>query len=133
MSPGYLHGIHILLVEDDPDTLDLLATAMQRSGAATVVAVSTFEAACHAIDCERFDVLVSDIVLDEGRTGLELARKIIEAGGHRPALVGVSGRGNDADVTAGLDAGFDAYLVKPVVFSSLLDAIVRAVTARSRR
>jgi CheY-like chemotaxis protein len=73
---------------------------------------------------QAFDVILLDIGLPS-IDGYEVARRIRSRGaGSAPRLVGISGYGFEADRRRAMDAGFDAYLVKPVdpqILERLLD------------
>ena len=64
--------VRILLAEDDESMRTYLARALERSGY-EVVAVATGAAAVPYIDTERFDLLLTDIVMPE-MDGIELAQ-----------------------------------------------------------
>lgn len=65
--------IRILLAEDDRVMREYLARALERSGY-SVTAVDRGTAALPLIEAERFDLLLSDIVMPE-MDGIELAQK----------------------------------------------------------
>jgi two-component system, cell cycle response regulator CpdR len=65
--------IRILLAEDDKVMREYLARALERSGY-SVTAVDRGTAALPLIEAERFDLLLSDIVMPE-MDGIELAQK----------------------------------------------------------
>ena len=109
----------ILLVDDHPDTLEVMTELMAEMGFDVELARSVSSAL--AIDMARVDVIVSDIGLPDG-TGLDLMRELRANGRRRPAIA-VSGFGMEADVRASKEAGFDLHLTKPVDFEMLFDAI----------
>lgn len=74
------------------------------------------------------DLALIDLELP-ARGGLSVIRSMRDAGQLIPIII-LTGRGADADVVAGLDAGADDYLVKPVGNSVLL-ARVRAALRRA--
>ena len=110
-----LHGLRVLVVDDEPDARDLLAAVLAACHADVSVAPTAGDAA-HAFERRRLDVLISDIMMP-GIDGYELIRRLraweIEHGGHVPAIA-VTGRGGAEDRDRALAAGFDAYLSKPV-------------------
>lgn len=63
---------HVLLVEDDPDVRALLTEILDEAGFG-VTDVRTFADARHLVDGEGIDLVVTDVVLPDGR-GTELAR-----------------------------------------------------------
>jgi signal transduction histidine kinase/CheY-like chemotaxis protein len=125
-----LEGIRVLVVDDEPDTRELLATVL-RACHADVAVVPTADAAVDVLERVRPDVLVSDIMMP-GLDGYELIRQLRASeatrGGHVPAIA-VTGRGGADDRRQAFAAGFDAYLAKPVDPEELAQ-IVAAVTAR---
>ncbi|HXU05575.1 MAG TPA: ATP-binding protein [Polyangia bacterium] len=113
----------ILLVEDDPDTGELLGELLQNAG----YAVNTVRSAKAALDSDldNVDLVISDIGLP-GVSGLDLMRTIRQG---RPLRgVALSGYGTEADIHASEEAGFSAHLTKPVAFADLL-ATIRQVGA----
>ena len=68
--------IRILLAEDDSVMREYLTRALERSGYA-VTAVDRGTAALPLIEAERFDLLLTDIVMPE-MDGIELAQKVAE-------------------------------------------------------
>jgi signal transduction histidine kinase/ActR/RegA family two-component response regulator len=116
----YLPGVRVLLVEDDPDTLELLVQVLERQGA-RVVAARSAGAALAEIDRAGADVLVSDIAMP-GQDGVSLLQAIRARGCQIPALA-LSALTREEDRARALAAGFERYLVKPVDPREILRAI----------
>lgn len=123
-----LGGARVLVVDDDPDTRELLETLLTMHGAA-VRAVSGAAAALDALD--RFDpeILVSDIAMPEtdGYQLLDAVRARARAEG-KPSIpaVAVSAHARSEDRLRALHAGFQAHLAKPVDTEELI-ATVRSL------
>jgi signal transduction histidine kinase/ActR/RegA family two-component response regulator len=128
-----LSGLKVLVVDDAPDTLDVLEQILRHSGAATVTATNAGKALA-LLEQERPDVIVSDIGMPEV-DGFELMRRIRrrgpDAGGAIPAIALTAFTRQD-DRSKALQAGFDDYLAKPVEAGALVQRIAD-VAARRRQ
>ena len=126
-SPQLLSGLNVLLVDDDSDTLALMATALTKRQA-NVTAVSSAGEAIQAITRKRPDVLVSDIAMpDEDGYGLIEKIRLLENGETQniPA-VAITAYAKDEDRERALSAGFQIYLAKPVELTELISVVARA-------
>ncbi|HEV2705183.1 MAG TPA: ATP-binding protein [Pyrinomonadaceae bacterium] len=114
-SPPPLVGVRVLVVDDEPDTLDLVAAILGQSGA-TVAAVSSARAALASLAESNPDVIVSDIGMP-GTDGNELIRRVRalprERGGETPAIA-LTAYAGEADRELSLAAGFHKHVPKPV-------------------
>lgn len=115
--------MHILLVEDHPDTRTVLARLLSRCGYDVATAENVHEALTLLANL-RFDVLLSDIGLPDG-DGLEL---VCEARKRQPLkrAVALTALATDEDRARGLSAGFDEYLTKPLDFRRLRTVLADA-------
>jgi diguanylate cyclase (GGDEF)-like protein len=101
----------ILLVEDDSDDAELLrATLLQHNGSVSITRVSALKDAEAALDGDRFDVVLLDLNLPDGR-GAECVAKIQEANSFVPIVV-LSGQGDEDYAVEILNRGVQDYLVK---------------------
>ena len=117
----------ILLVEDNADTLRILARMLQKWGYSVRTADCVQGALAEAAN-ETFDLLISDLGLPDG-SGLEIMRHMKELYGITG--VAVSGFGTDDDIRGSRAAGFEEHLVKPVSIQDLQAAILR-LSSKSR-
>jgi signal transduction histidine kinase/CheY-like chemotaxis protein len=110
-----LSGSHLLVVDDEEDAREMLATVLRRYGA-TVTAVASAEAALQAMALRVPDVLLSDIGMP-GEDGYSLIRRIralpASHGGAIPA-VAITAYASAQDQRAVRAAGYQAHLSKPV-------------------
>jgi len=120
--------VTVLLVEDDPGARQGLELALRRLGYG-VHAVASGEAALDRIGDATPDVVVLDVMLPD-LDGFEVCRRL-RRDSEIPVIM-LTARGDDFDVVAGLEAGADDYVVKPVE-PRVLDARVRAVLRRMAR
>ena len=110
-------GVRVLLLDDHADTLSFMTRLLSRMGA-DVVAAATCAAARYAMQTlNGFDLLVTDVVLDDG-DGLELATELHKA--HGCAVVVLSGV--ERTPTA-LPAGVDLWLPKPIEVGRFKEAV----------
>jgi len=131
-EPTSLQGVRLLVVEDDPDTREIVGLMLRESGA-EVTGVVTAEAALDAIRAAPPDVLISDIGL-AGLDGYDLIRAVRRLPGDRgevPAIA-LSAFARESDRLEALRAGYDRHVAKPVQPRSLCSAVVELLDARPR-
>jgi two-component system OmpR family response regulator/two-component system phosphate regulon response regulator OmpR len=116
----------ILVVDDDPGLLELLAQYLSGNGY-VVSGVADGAAMERHLREQGADLLLLDLMLP-GEDGLTLARKVRAAGNLLPIIM-LSARGEDIDRIVGLEVGADDYLAKPFNPRELL-ARIRAVLRR---
>jgi two-component system OmpR family response regulator len=118
---------HVLLVEDDADIRDLLATFLRQHGMRVSVARDGNEMD-QLLTVSRVDILILDIMLPD-EDGLSLCRRVRAAGGM--PIIMLTARGQEIDRIVGLEMGADDYVSKPFSSRELL-ARIRAVLRRSQ-
>ena len=119
---------HILLIEDDALVREGLEIALRHLGH-EVLSRPDGEAGIDAVRAHQPDVVVLDVMLP-GVDGFETCRRL-RAFSSVP-IVMLTARSDDLDVVAGLEAGADDYLAKPVqprVLEAKLKAVLRRATA----
>ncbi|AHB88572.1 two component signal transduction system response regulator [Thermosynechococcus sp. NK55a] len=119
--------MRILFVEDDPEQLEPLSTALSHKGH-LVDGVQEGETAQWLIQEKTYDLLILDWMLPKV-SGVELCTQCRQQGKNTPILL-LTAKDTTADKVMGLDAGADDYLIKPVDVMELL-ARVRALGRRS--
>jgi two-component system, OmpR family, response regulator len=125
----------VLVVEDDERTAAFLADNLRADGYRVAVAVEAGEAV-RAIEVREPDVVVLDLGLENGSSGLEVLDRVRAADGlgtridpSLPVIV-LTGRGAETDRVRGFARGADDFVVKPFFYAELLGR-VRAVLRRS--
>jgi signal transduction histidine kinase len=117
-----LNGLHVLIVEDDADSRNVLALLLQRLGA-LVEAVSSAGEAYDRLTKRRPDVLVSDIGMPD-EDGYSLIRRVrVLCGDHRLPAIALTAYARKQDAEAAIGAGYDQHLPKPVAPADLIKAI----------
>lgn len=119
--------MRVLLVEDDPLLGDGLSVGLRQSDF-VVDWVKDGVSAELALKNESFDLVVLDLGLPR-LSGMEVLCRLRTRGETMPVLI-LTARDAVADKIAGLDAGADDYLVKPVNLDELA-ARLRALTRRA--
>ncbi|MNJ92557.1 Sensor histidine kinase TmoS [compost metagenome] len=118
-----LKGRSILVVDDDSDTLQVVALILKRNGMEVLTAESAADAQVILRDLIP-DMLVSDIGMPE-MNGYEFIRAVREsttAVRHVPALALTAFASKDTEDKA-VEAGFDVYLAKPIESKKLIQAL----------
>jgi DNA-binding response OmpR family regulator len=125
----------ILVVEDDVPTRTFLADNLTADGYDMLVAESLGDA-LRVLEYHRVDLVLVDVALPDG-SGLELVRKVREAGGPGARLDGrlpllvVSGRAGESDRVRSFERGADDFVSKPFSYGELR-LRVAALLRRSR-
>jgi DNA-binding response OmpR family regulator len=122
--------VRVLVVEDDPDLLDLLAHMLRRQGHVVVTAADG-EQALARWAAERFDLVLLDLMLPKV-DGFEVCRRIRQES-DTPIIV-LTGLGDEADAVRALELGADAYVRKPFRGAELaahIEAVMRRAQGES--
>jgi two-component system copper resistance phosphate regulon response regulator CusR len=119
--------MHVLLIEDDIELLDILQRGFHDESI-HASAASNFGDGRLQAQIGQFDVIVLDVLLPGG-SGFELCREMRSEGLTTPVLMLTALAAID-DRVKGLEGGADDYLTKPFAFRELL-ARVRALARRA--
>jgi two-component system OmpR family response regulator len=109
--------MRLFVVEDDPELGRRLTERLRAADFAVELAVSRSEAEDWP-DVERMSAVILDLGLPDG-SGMELLRYWRDRRVETPILI-LTARGSWQDKVAGLNAGADDFVVKPVRFEELL-------------
>jgi CheY-like chemotaxis protein len=113
-----------LVVDDAPDVVEMLAMLLRRSGYEVVTASSAPDA-LSAAQGGLFDVVVSDIGMP-GMNGYELAEALRQLPDYMAVpMVALTGFAMYEDRKRALEAGFNAFLTKPIDPTALVELIQR--------
>jgi len=116
-----------LVVEDDPNIVDLIRSNLSVRGFDTVVSTDG-NRALQLLETESPDIVLLDLMLPEA-DGFELCRQIRERSA--VAIIVVSARGGERDKVTALNVGADDYMTKPFSIEELL-ARITATLRRTR-
>jgi CheY-like chemotaxis protein len=128
--PATPESVHLMIVEDDPDTLEMLRATMEARG----FRVTSCESAVETLEVApgvQVDLIISDIGMPQ-MDGFHMIEKLRTIPGYQdvPAIA-LSGYASQKDAKAAIAAGFDAHVSKPVDPAELIVVINGLLTKTS--
>ena len=118
----------IIVVEDEPDLVDVVTYNLKREGY-LVLAAQRGDEGINLIRSERPDLVLLDLMLP-GMDGLSICRQMkSDTSLSEIPIIIASAKGEESDVVIGLEMGADDYLAKPFSPRELL-ARIKAVLRR---
>jgi two-component system OmpR family response regulator len=118
----------LLVVEDEPNILELLSASLRLAGFEVATATGGLEA-ISAVQRHRPDLVVLDVMLPD-LDGFDVARRL-RSGGTRTPVLFLTARDATEDKVRGLSIGGDDYVTKPFSLEEVI-ARIRAVLRRTR-
>jgi CheY-like chemotaxis protein len=106
-----LEDVTVLVVDDQPDSREMLATLLEQRGARPMQCESA-ESALQILQSQRVDLLIADIAMPDV-DGYELMRRLRATGDDTPAIA-VTAFARSDDRRSALECGYTAYLSKPI-------------------
>ena len=126
--PAALDGVDLLLVEDNHDTAQMVANLLDASCEITIA--STAEEALRAANEHTYDVVLLDINLGGGPSGVEVLHTLrAKPSYHTVSIAAVTAYSLPGDRQRLLKLGFDSYLSKPFAPGELYDLVEALVSA----
>lgn len=120
----------ILVVDDEPDILEILSYNLKREGY-IVITASNGEEAIKLAKAEKPDLIVLDVMMP-GMDGMETCDKIRNIPELSNVIIAfLTARSEDYSQIAGFEAGADDYITKPVkpkLFISRVKALLRRIS-----
>jgi CheY-like chemotaxis protein len=126
-----LDGVSVLVVDDEPDTRDLLRTILEKRGARVALAAGAREAR-DLFERTAPRLVLSDVMMPDG-DGYELigwlrARDRTRA--VRTPAIALTAYASAQDRARALDAGFDVHVAKPIEPGELVEAVAALMAGR---
>ncbi|HVL76111.1 MAG TPA: hybrid sensor histidine kinase/response regulator, partial [Noviherbaspirillum sp.] len=119
-----LHGVEVLLVDDNAEAVDSFKYLLEFEGAKAHV-TRTAQDALACLDKQRVDLIISDLAMP-GMDGFALMEQVRARYGKKsPLAIAVSGLGRAQDEERALQAGFAAHLTKPVSIDMLMQTAAK--------
>ena len=113
----------ILCVEDNPASLKLLESIIERLPDTTMISAHTGELGVDLAEIHRPDAILMDINLP-GITGLEALSLLRKSRITKDIpVIALTARASANDIKEGLDHGFDRYLIKPIKIAEITTAL----------
>jgi DNA-binding NtrC family response regulator len=129
VSSGNVRGASILLVEDEPGIQLAIRGLLRREGHEMSV-VGAGRDALAALERGAFDLVLTDLSLPDGVTGLDLVRYV---GEHRPGtpVVLITAYGSEHVANEAIAAGAFDYVPKPFNNDEIRAVVSRALKSRA--
>jgi CheY-like chemotaxis protein len=123
--------LRILVVDDDPDALELASTILGGAGASVKLCCWATDALA-TVQTWRPDVLVSDIDMpdEDGYSLIRTVRALAEDQGGRTPAVAITAHGRSEDRARALSSGFSMHVPKPVdpdEFTTIVAEVARVL------
>lgn len=134
LPPSLLNGVRVLIVDDEPDTREVMASALETRGAIVTAAGSTRDALA-TLGRSDFDVLLADVAMPD-EDGYELIQTVRSLPAARAAAIpaaAVTACASDHDRERALAAGFQMHLAKPVTPDALAHTVATLVASNLQR
>ncbi|MFT3902189.1 MAG: two-component regulator propeller domain-containing protein [Niabella sp.] len=121
----------ILIVEDDLNMLDFIATNLKGEGYHTFCAVNGAEA-LKILEVQQIELVLSDVMMPE-MDGMALCGKIKSSidFSHIPVIL-LTAKGNSDAELQGIESGADAYVVKPFKWKHITALVKNLLEIRSK-
>jgi len=131
-TPAALHGVRILLVDDDPAVVQPVAEALAHAGG-DVRGCESADAALDVLAAWQPDVIVSDVQMpgDDGYAFVRAVRALAPEQGGRTPVIALTALNRTEDRIRSLTAGFNMHVPKPVDPAELA-TIVASLARRTR-
>ena len=113
----------ILIVEDNPAIRELVVETLQDPGC-QILESENGEDAIQVFDREKPELIIMDVMMPGRLDGLEATRIIKDSpDGEKCSIILLTARGQKEDISKGLKAGADDYLVKPFSPMELINKV----------
>lgn len=119
----------IVVVDDEPAVLDLLARVLQKEGYPVEAFASAHDALAR-VARGRVALLISDIQMPE-MSGIELVRQALEEDPNLATII-LTGVGDTGTAVESLRLGIDDYLEKPIAVNGLVESVGRSLRRRAQ-
>ncbi len=117
----------VLCVEDNPSSLKLLESIIDRIPGTTMISAHTGELGVDLAEIYRPDVIIMDLSLS-GISGIDALKRLQASPATKDIpVIALTARASSKDKNQGLEAGFAEYLTKPINIDDVLSALNQAL------
>jgi two-component system, OmpR family, response regulator len=120
-------GVKVLIMDDEQDTLNMLAMTLKFSGYEVATAETGLKALALVADFKP-EVIILDVMMPD-ITGIEVLRRLKQSLTKTPPTIFLSASIKPSDQADGLAAGAFTYLVKPVLRQKLIETLKAALAS----
>jgi two-component system OmpR family response regulator len=124
-------AVKVLVMDDEADTLNMLAMTLRLSGY-DVATAETGKKAISLTESYKPDIIVLDVMMPD-ITGIEVLRQLKKNLPKAPPAIFLSASIKASDQADGMAAGAFTYLVKPVLRVKLIETIKAALAAEAAK
>lgn len=124
------HHPKLLLIDDEPDILELMSMTLQRQGYDSDL-VSDVSSAIRQLQSDRYDACLTDLRLPDG-SGIEIVKYIQRSFPSTPVAV-ISAHGNMETAIEALKAGAFDFISKPIELDRLRELVETAMAFNTRQ
>ena len=115
-----------ILVVDDDQSIQVLLTRMLSLGHYDVACAANGRQAAEMIQEDRFDLIITDVVMPGDLNGIDVLRMAREVDPHYPVIV-ITGYLDTEDTARAIELGADDFIPKPFNASLILSAVATAL------
>jgi len=128
--PPEVYGLRILVVDDQPDTLEMLRTVLEQQCRAEVKTSMDVATALDVFRQWKPDIVVSDIAMpgEDGYALIAKLRALEPQGGKRTPAIALTAYARVEDRIRVLQTGYDRFVPKPVIPRELLATLASLVS-----
>ena len=119
---GYLKEMTILFLEDNK-TFAVNTSSLLKIFVNKVIHVETIKEAKKTLQSEPIDIIISDIKL-KNENGIDFIREFRQSNAQCPIII-ISGHKDEEFLFRSIPLGLTAYLLKPIKYEDLIDAMTR--------
>ena len=118
-----------MLVVDDDQSIQVLLTRMLALGHYDVACAANGRQAVEMIQEDRFDLIITDVVMPGDLNGIDVLRMAREVDPHYPVIV-ITGYLDTEDTARAIELGADDFIPKPFNASLILSAVAVSLARR---